>query len=141
MSASAFYDTNVLVYAHDGSSPRKQGRAQELIKRGLRERTMVLSTQVFSEYYVVATRKLGLDEVSVLRELHLFSSTHIVEPTLAMVFKSIGLSRSDRVSYWDALIAVSAAAAGCTTLYTEDLSHGEEIAGVHVVNPFLEASM
>jgi predicted nucleic acid-binding protein len=57
-----------------------------------------------------------------------------------MVFEGVGLSRSAGLSYWDALIAVSAAAAGCETLYTEDLNHGQEIAGVHVVNPFLEAS-
>jgi predicted nucleic acid-binding protein len=140
MSDSAFYDTNVLACAHDASSPHKQERAQDLIKRGLRERTMTLSTQVFSEFYIVATPKLRLDPVEVLRELHVFSRARVVEPTLAMVFESIGVARSSRVSYWDALIAVSAAAAGCAILYTEDLNHGQEIAGVRVVNPFLEAS-
>jgi predicted nucleic acid-binding protein len=137
MSDRAFYDTNVLAYAHDGSSPRKQERAQELVKQGLRERTMAVSTQVFSELFVVATRKLGLGPVDVLRELHILSRARVVEPTLAMVFESIGLAQTAGISYWDALVVVSAASAGCATLYTEDLNHGQEIAGVRVVNPFL----
>ncbi len=138
MSDRAFYDTNVLAYAHDASSPHKQEIAQELVKRGLRERSIALSTQVFSEFYVVATRKLGLRAVDVLRELHVLARARVVEPTLAMVFESIGVAQTEELSYWDALIAVSAASAGCPILYTEDLAHDRQIAGVRVVNPFLE---
>jgi predicted nucleic acid-binding protein len=32
----------------------------------------------------------------------------------------------------------AAAAAGCATLYTEDLQHGRRFDGVTVVNPFRE---
>jgi len=136
MSAKVFYDTNILAYAHDGSSPTKQLRAQELVKQGLRERRMTLSTQVFSELYVVATRKLGISAVDVLKEMHVLSRAEVVEPTLGMVFSSIALAESEQLSLWDALIVSSAAAAGCDVLYTEDLNHGQTIAGVTVVNPF-----
>ena len=41
------------------------------------------------------------------------------------------------ISFWDALIVVAASRSGAReTLYTEDLSHGQEILGVRVVNPF-----
>jgi predicted nucleic acid-binding protein len=140
MSGRAFYDTNVLACAHDGSSPAKQRTAQELIKRGLRDRSIALSIQVFSEYYVVATRKLGISPVEVLREMHVLSRAEVVEPTLGMVFQSVALAEANGLSYWDALIVTSAAAAGCDTLYTEDLSHGQTVAGVRVVDPFRAAT-
>jgi predicted nucleic acid-binding protein len=41
------------------------------------------------------------------------------------------------LSVWDALLVAACADAGVTTLYTEDLQHGETIEGVTVVNPFL----
>ena len=138
MSDSAFFDTNILVYAHDGGSPSKQARAQDLIKAGLRDRSMVLSIQVFCEYYVVATRKLGISPVDALRMLHLLSRARLVEPTLATVFEAIRIEQSSAVSYWDALIVASAAAAGCPVVYTEDLAHGREIAGVRAHNPFAD---
>jgi predicted nucleic acid-binding protein len=42
------------------------------------------------------------------------------------------------LNYWDALIVAAALLAGCDTLYTEDLQHGQVIEGrLTVVNPFL----
>jgi len=40
------------------------------------------------------------------------------------------------VSWWDALIVSSAQIAGCDYLLTEDLSHGQDLGGVQVVDPF-----
>jgi len=42
------------------------------------------------------------------------------------------------ISYWDAAILGAAKTLGATTLYTEDLSHGQVYHGVTVINPFLE---
>jgi predicted nucleic acid-binding protein len=36
----------------------------------------------------------------------------------------------------NALIVVAAAGSGAEVLYSEDLSHGQTIAGVEVINPF-----
>jgi len=41
-----------------------------------------------------------------------------------------------QLSYWDSLIIEAAAAAGCTTLLTDDLTDGQIIRGVRVTNPF-----
>ena len=49
---------------------------------------------------------------------------------------AMDLSIIHRVSVWDALIVKSASSAGCRTLYTEDLSHGQAIDGVRVHDPF-----
>ncbi len=42
----------------------------------------------------------------------------------------------NRISFWDALIVVSAEKSACTELWTEDLNHGQTIRGVRIRNPF-----
>lgn len=37
---------------------------------------------------------------------------------------------------WDAMIVRSAAALGCTVLWSEDLNVGQMIAGIEIRNPF-----
>jgi len=59
MNGLAFFDTNVLVYADDASSPEKRERAIALFAEHLRRGTAVVSLQVLQEYFAAATRKLG----------------------------------------------------------------------------------
>jgi predicted nucleic acid-binding protein len=40
------------------------------------------------------------------------------------------------LSYWDSAIVAAARSLNASVLYTEDLNHGQEYAGVHVLNPF-----
>jgi predicted nucleic acid-binding protein len=40
------------------------------------------------------------------------------------------------LSYWDSAIIVAARALGCRELYFEDMTHGQEIEGAKIVNPF-----
>jgi len=39
-------------------------------------------------------------------------------------------------SYWDSTINAAARALGCGELYSEDMSHGQDVEGVMIVNPF-----
>jgi len=39
-------------------------------------------------------------------------------------------------SYWDSAIIAAARALGWSTLYSEDLSHGREVVGITIINPF-----
>ncbi len=41
-----------------------------------------------------------------------------------------------RISYWDAAILEASRALGCDVVLSEDLSDGEDYAGVRVENPF-----
>jgi predicted nucleic acid-binding protein len=41
----------------------------------------------------------------------------------------------NELSFWDSLILTAAAAAGCDTVYSEDLNAGQTILGVTVHNP------
>jgi predicted nucleic acid-binding protein len=38
--------------------------------------------------------------------------------------------------YWDAAIVAAARALGCRELYSEDMTHGREVEGAVILNPF-----
>lgn len=131
-----FLDTNVLVYAHDADAGSKAERARELIVRALGDRTGVVSSQVLGEYFVVATRKLGVAADVAHRQVELLSHLDVVAIGHDDVLEAIKLHRLRGLHYWDALILRSAVKAGCGQLMTEDLQAGSSVEGVLVVNPF-----
>ena len=135
MSAE-FIDTNILVYAHDGGSGAKHIQAVALLTRLIEETGGALSIQVLSEFYSVATRKLGIpsDEAEeVIRDL---AGWTIHRPWHADLLKAAQLQRRHKIAWWDALIVQSAIELGCTILWTEDLTDGQRYGAVTVRNPF-----
>ena len=132
---SAFYDTNILVYAQEASA--KGRRARSLFAEGGK-----LSVQVLNEFTAVLRRKqekhwpeIGEAIADVLE---------LVDPPLALTFEvhqsARALAEAHGLSFYDALIVASAIAAGCDVLYSEDLQHGRTIGRLAVVNPFLESA-
>lgn len=55
----------------------------------------------------------------------------------ATILGALDLEQQFSLSFGDALVLQSARTAGVSTLYSEDLSHGQTYSGVEVVNPFL----
>jgi MTH538 TIR-like domain (DUF1863) len=51
MSDRFFVDTNILMYAHDASAGAKHERAKTLVEQLWRDRTGVVSTQVFFSFH------------------------------------------------------------------------------------------
>jgi len=131
-----FLDTNVLVYADDEDAGEKTVVARSLVREALTTGGGVISTQVLKEYYVVATRKLGISEADAHRRIRVLSTLPVVEVRVADIDAAIGLSRLNTISFWDALVVHSASAAGCSELLTEDLNDGQTIGGVRIKNPF-----
>ncbi|MBI3098705.1 MAG: PIN domain-containing protein [Planctomycetes bacterium] len=138
MRDRCFFDTNILVYAFDAGDPARQKTASALLQEGLATSTATLSFQVLHEFFVVVTRKIPvpLPPASARSVVADLLRHRVVEPSGAQLLAAIDLSRTGRTSFWDALIVMAAASAGCSTLYTEDLNHGEVYAGVRAVNPF-----
>ena len=136
MSGRSFLDTNVLVYTDDADAPAKRDRALELYARCRRERRGVVSTQVLQEYFVAATRKLGVDAATARRKVELFGALQLVVLGLDDVLGATDLQRAHRLSFWDALIVRAAQASGSSRLYSEDLQHGWKLDGLEVVDPF-----
>lgn len=138
MTARYFVDTNVLVYAHDRGAGRKHEIARDLVRGLWDERSAALSTQVLQELYVNVRRKaekpVSRDEAAALISDYL--AWEIVVNTERSVVEAIALEERHRISFWDALIVRAAQTAGASTLYSEDLSHGQNYGTVQVIDPF-----
>jgi predicted nucleic acid-binding protein len=137
MTKLAFFDTNVLAYADDTSSPEKQRRAIALFCEHLRHGTAVISLQVLQEYFVTVTRKLAVPVEVAQRKVEILARGRVVQFRAGDVIAAIELHRLTAISFWDALIVQAARSAGAAVLYSEDLQPGAVIGGVRVVDPFV----
>lgn len=135
MSGKVFLDTNILLYAQDAGSPEKQRRSRDVIAQLATSGDGVISTQVLQEFYAAATRKLGVPPLAAKANLKTFTVFEIVQVSPALIHDAVDCSVLNALSFWDALILAAAANSGCSTLYTEDLNHGQIVLGVKVENP------
>ncbi len=136
MPGRVFLDSNVLVYAQDAGSAKKQRVSREVIARLSSSAEGVISTQVLQEFYVAATRKLGVPPLAAKGILKTFAVFDTVQVSPALIQDAIDCSILNQLSFWDALILAAASAAGCGVVLSEDLNPGQLILGVKVENPF-----
>jgi predicted nucleic acid-binding protein len=138
MSDSAFFDTNILVYRYDARSPSKQKIAQELADRHLRDRSLILSTQVLQEMYVNLVRLLPAPQHDLAGSIIAqWVRYGVVTVGPEQIVHAILFSRRYQVNFWDGLILSSARHAGVSRVYSEDLGHRQKYDGIEVINPFL----
>jgi predicted nucleic acid-binding protein len=133
-----FVDTNLFVYRFDTTEPEKQRRAEGWHELLWREHTGRLSVQVLQELYSNLTRKLDhpmepAEARTVVRALLAWGPVPVDPRTIEGAWR---LEDRYSLSWWDALIVSAAQIAGCRHLLTEDLSHGQDLGGVRVVDPF-----
>jgi predicted nucleic acid-binding protein len=131
-----FLDTNVLVYADDKDAGAKQETAQAILRDVMSDGSGAVSTQVLQEFFVITTRKLGVDPVAARRKIELLSRIDVVRVDTASILAAIDLHRLHSFSFWDGLIVRAAQLAGCELLLSEDLQHGRVIDGIRIENPF-----
>ena len=132
MSADAFFDSNVLLYSVSSDSI-KAARAIALINTG-----GVVSVQVLNEFANVSRHKYEVPFDKIRKALLAFRELCTVRP-LDVETHDAALDIAERYRFhiFDSLIVASALRAGCKTLYTEDLQHGQIIDGLTVRNPFI----
>jgi predicted nucleic acid-binding protein len=138
MKNKIFFDTNILIYSVDKFNKQKQKKARLLLKEAANENAVVISTQVLQEFYVTAVKKLNANPLVVKEIINSFEKFDIIAVTVEMIKDAVDISLLNKISFWNALIVVSAEAAKCSALLTGNLSSGQIIKGVKVVNPFLE---
>jgi predicted nucleic acid-binding protein len=136
----AFFDTNIVVYAHDRSASAKRDRAAALIEAHVRWATLVVSTQVLVESHNALLRAALLDRRAALAIVEALADEHGVATDAALVLRAIRLSQQHLLSHWDSLIAQAALDAGCATLYSEDMQAGRRWGDLEIVNPFVDAA-
>jgi len=139
---SAFFDTNVLVYAVDANDPVRQNIAIDRFARAAREGGIVLSTQVLQEFYAITTRKLQppLSAAEAARQLKQLSAFEVMGASAQSVLAAVELARKHGLQWWDALILEAALRARASVLVTEDGQHGQRFGSLVIENPFLAAA-
>lgn len=139
MSDRVFVDTNILVYAHDVSAGKKHETAKKIVADLWTSGLGVLSTQVLQEFYNAITRKvpkpLPLNEAR--KKVSDFSKWDIVTMRAEDIMDAIDIQERYGFSFWDCLIISAAASGNASVLMTEDLTDGQSMLGVLVVNPLL----
>jgi len=139
MSGKVFVDSNILVYAHDADSGSKHVTSRRCIAQLWNTGTGYLSTQVLQEFYVNVTRKikkplLPSEARAIVRDFSLWVRSLLTPVT---VVRASEISENWQISFWDGMILAAAEQDGVGELLSEDLSHGQTIAGVKVRNPFV----
>ena len=133
MPVKAFIDTNIVIYSLGPNSAKAALAAPLFANRP------IISTQVLSETANVALKKLALSLTETGKLLAMLEATCRVElVTPVTLLRTLDIAGRYGFSWFDSLIVATALDAGCDTLYTEDLQHGQVIEGrLTVINPFV----
>ena len=129
-------DTNVLIYAVDTDADEKHKSASTLLTLAV-EKDCVLTLQALSEFFN-AVRKKNKASTDTAIELsrtwqQLFPIASAGPETLN---EAIEVVRDHQLSFWDAMLWMTAKEAGCAYLFSEDMQHGRRLGGVEIINPF-----
>ena len=132
-----FIDTNILLYSisRDPTETTKRDRAVALIDAG----GNALSVQVLQEFYVQATRATRRDALPhdiAVGLIETWLRFKVQETSVSIMTGALEITAKYGLSYWDAAIVAAARALGCRELYSEDMTHGREIDGVMIIDPF-----
>ena len=143
MIARTFVDSNILIYAHDLDGGDRQRRAADCLAALWGAGAGVLSTQVLQEFYVNATQKIKTPLLrtvarEVVRDYAPWVQSWITPQTIV---RASEIGEIWRLSFWDSMILAAAEQSQAVELLTEDLSHGQVIAGIRMVNPFLPGGL
>jgi len=140
MSAEKFIDTNLFIYQLDSSDPAKAAVANQIIRAGIATGNACISFQVVQECLNTILRKaeisLNTEQTSQYLEASLAPLLRVY-PSIPLYQRSLEIQSRYRFGFYDSLIVAAALEAGCNTLYSEDLQHGQAIGDLRVENPFI----
>jgi predicted nucleic acid-binding protein len=140
----ALDDTNVLVYRFDWRFPDKQRLADEVLRSGIADGSVVLPHQAIVEFVAATTRPLEatgplLEAADARREAEeLLSQFDVLFPDDELVRVALRGAAAYQLSWFDAHLWAFAERFGCAELLSEDFEHGRLYGTVAVVNPFAE---
>lgn len=146
----SFVDSNILIYAFDGSGTNHQRIAAQLVVDLRRDNALVLSTQVLNETYRNLTNpKASTGRAPVAHSDVLAIITRLISEANAVVSMSpsvclqgYDLAFRHKMHLWDAMILAASLETGAVALYTEDMpgavnATSDELEGIRYINPFL----
>jgi len=134
---SVFFDTNILVYCTDTLAPEKQAIARALVAQTSLSGDAMVSTQVLIELFNVLTRKQQMPAAHAKALVTAYTGWSVVPSDASLVSAAMDRSIQHQFSIWDAMVIEAALRGGAHTIYTEDLTHGQQFETMTVVNPFV----
>ena len=136
-TAKTFIDSNILIYANDKDESAKQSIAIRALDELWSNGTGSLSVQVLQEFYFNITRKIRkqIDKAEARAIVDEYSEW-CGATTAHEVQAAFRIESTAKISSWDALIVACAQKNGATRILSEDMQHGQIIAGIEIVNPF-----
>ena len=129
-----FIDTNIVIYSLS-QDDKKQDKALALLAN-----KPVISIQVLNETANIMRRKLGFDVPVIRVVINRISQecSSLQSITLTTINRALDIVERYGFSHYDSLVIASALQADCTTLYSEDMQHGQNIDNrLIIINPFL----
>ena len=139
MSGKVFVDTNILIYAHNLDAGLKQQKAAQRLSILWQTKLGRLSTQILQEFFVTITSKIPKPLPRAAAREIIRSYAQWVESLISpsTILRATEIADSSILSFWDSMVIAAAEQDGAEEVLSEDLNHGQMIAGVRVVNPFL----
>lgn len=135
MNDNSFIDTNILVYCYTDDEPDKSKKA--LVVTDVP--TSFISTQVLTELANTLKKKFDYawNEVELtISEVSSDFNVYVNKP--ATIEQACRIADKYKFSFYDSLIISAALSCNCTTLFSEDMQHGQIIDDkLKIVNPFL----
>jgi predicted nucleic acid-binding protein len=138
MPSGCFIDTNVLIYARDRQVPQKRARAAEWLRMLADENRIVISPQVMNEFAHNVIRKLPeITPEQLHASLQDLQQWCTAFTTAETALNGLAIHRRFQFSFYDSVLIASALAVGCDAFLSEDLAHGQRVATLRIINPFL----
>jgi len=138
MSAKCYcLDTNILIYSIDNEAGKRHQAAKALMQNMMTS-NCVLTLQSLGEFFHASTRKGKMPKQHAMAQINdwmtLFPVINAMPATLKMAMHAVD---KHQFSFWDAMILETAAQAGVTHLYSEDMQHKQTWKNMTIENPFL----
>ena len=137
MPGKVFVDSNIWLYAliQNGIDDRHQQAADLLIQLDF----PIVNSQVIRETCSNLKKKSIMPEEKIRVLIHgWYQSCKVIHSNASQHLLASHLRDNYSFSYWDSLIVAAALDAGCTTLFSEDMQHGQQIENVlTITNPFI----
>jgi predicted nucleic acid-binding protein len=128
-------DTNVLVYAFDPGNPARQEAALGIVLRATRS-DCVLTLQALGEFYNTLRRKRIAPSDAEQYVKALRRQFRVVAASEQNLDDAMAAVREHNLTFWDALLWATAAAAGCRILVSENFQTDCRLGPIVFRNPF-----
>lgn len=136
-----FFHSKILVYASSEQDMRKKGIAAVILEHARDNSTGVISLQVLREMSNALFRKSDYTVAEIRRIAETFHDAFpCVGDSFELQLRAIEIKDKYGIQFYDALIIATAKAAGCDTVYSEDMGDGAVYDGITVIDPFKDAA-